>query len=71
MRTMEEYTCKGCVHKLELHKHPSNSNVFKGSIDEPTGLFACLLFHHIENSVGILFDKDAGCEMYSKRKQSD
>jgi hypothetical protein len=63
---MEDYTCKGCIHLVELFKHPSNSNVFQGSIKDKTGLYACLIFHRIENKGAIIFDqKDpGGCEMH-------
>ena len=63
---MENYTCRGCIHLIELFKHPSNDNVFQGSIKDRTGLYACLTFHRMNKKEGaILFDhKPGGCEMY-------
>ena len=63
---MDKYTCNGCIHLVELFKHPSNANVFYGSIKDKTGLYACLALHKMERSGGILFDhKPGGCEMYN------
>ena len=60
---MDKYTCNGCIHRIELFKHPSNRGTLKGSIRDKTGLYACKVFG---NRTGIIFDqKDpGGCDMY-------
>jgi hypothetical protein len=71
---MEKYTCKGCVNLLTLHKHPQNQNVFKGSILEPTGLYACIIFHRMDSKgMAVLFDREdaGGCEMYDNETKHD
>lgn len=64
---MEHNTCTGCIHLIELHKHPSNSSIFQGSIYDKTGLYGCLVLGKMNNSnYATLFDhKPGGCEMYN------
>lgn len=64
--------CCNCKHQLVLLRHPWN-NIFKGSISEETGLYACKIFHEIDkNRKAVVYEsKHGSCENWESKDEKN
>jgi hypothetical protein len=60
--------CGDCKYFVTLHKHPWNSGEYKGSVLEPTALYACILCDNNTRYARIATSDDGECELFTEFK---
>lgn len=70
MSTCKDDCCCNCKNLFTLNKHPVNTK-YKGSILEPSGLYACFVLDDDHKNRAILFDDKHGeCELHERKEKT-